>query len=153
MNKFYCCKGILRNNYQSRNLIGPHHFWVLSPEIQLHSPDCFLLGGTCGLQHKTGLASFLRPCPAFYHLLIKILLTYDHIKKQSPSKFLAVGACLPYVVTTCTKLCIICDYYLTKTCPTQLHAVYANQPTCTAKLAARQCLPQTDNINFHTNTW
>ena len=31
MNKFYCCKGVLRNNYWSRNLIGLYHFWVISP--------------------------------------------------------------------------------------------------------------------------
>ena len=31
MNKFYCCKGSVRNNYHSRSLIGHYHFWVISP--------------------------------------------------------------------------------------------------------------------------
>ena len=35
-------------------------------------------------------------------------------KKQSPSKCFAVGAHLPYVATTCTKLGAICNHYLTE---------------------------------------
>ena len=43
----------------------------------------------------------------------RILLTDDH-KKQSLSIFFAAGVCLPYVATTCAKLCEICDHYLTE---------------------------------------
>ena len=82
------------------------------------------------------LASFPRPCPAFHHLCSMYCQRWTRaweqdyslstqcesescllmitVKKQSPSKFFAVGACLPYIVTTCTKSRIICDYYHTE---------------------------------------
>ena len=36
-------------NYQSRNLIGPYHFWRISPRNSLYSPDRFFPGGARGL--------------------------------------------------------------------------------------------------------
>ena len=42
--KIYCCK-----HFQCRNLIGPYHFWEISPRIQVCSPDCFSPGGACEL--------------------------------------------------------------------------------------------------------
>ena len=40
-------KEVLRNNYQTCNLIGPYHFWGISPRSL--SPDCFSPGGAHGL--------------------------------------------------------------------------------------------------------
>ena len=42
MNKFRSCREVLCNDYQSRNLISPYHFWGISPWILTSSTRPFL---------------------------------------------------------------------------------------------------------------
>ena len=50
MNKFTVVKEVLHNNYQSRNLIGHYHFWVIKPKKFnfVHLIVSHYAGGTCG---------------------------------------------------------------------------------------------------------
>ena len=52
MNKFYCCK-VLCNNYWSCNLIGPYHFWVISPRNLTLFTRPFLAGKRARGGHET----------------------------------------------------------------------------------------------------
>ena len=52
INKFYCCKGVLRNNYQSYNLIGHYPFWVISPRNSTSFTRPFLAGRHAWAGHE-----------------------------------------------------------------------------------------------------
>ena len=53
MSKFYCCKECVRNNYQSRNLIGHYPFWVISPRNSTSFTRPFLAGRRAWAGHET----------------------------------------------------------------------------------------------------
>ena len=44
---------VLRNNYRSRNLIGPNHFWGISPRNAISFTRPFLAGRRTWAGHKT----------------------------------------------------------------------------------------------------
>ena len=65
MNKFYCCKGSVRNNYHSRNLIGHYHFWVISPRNLTLFNRLFLAGRRVWAGHETSQDRSQVVCPSW----------------------------------------------------------------------------------------
>ena len=56
---FTVVRNVLRNNYQSRNLIGHYPFWVISPRNSTSFTRPFLAGRRAQAGHETTLPSHL----------------------------------------------------------------------------------------------
>ena len=53
MNKFIVVREVLRNNYQSHNLIGHYHVWIISLRNSTSFTRLFLAGRRMWAGHKT----------------------------------------------------------------------------------------------------
>ena len=52
-------RGVLRNNYQSRNLIGPYHFWGISPRNSTSFTGSLLARRRTRAGHETTIGQTL----------------------------------------------------------------------------------------------
>jgi len=80
MTNFTVVSAVLRNNYWSRNLIGPYRFWVISPRNLTSFTRPFLAGRHARAGHETsssqgpwGVGSLIpRPLPDIISQLWRI---------------------------------------------------------------------------------
>ena len=61
MSNFTVVRAVLRNNYWSRNLIGPYRFWVISPRNSTSFTRPFLSGRRVRAGHKP-IKPYWRSC-------------------------------------------------------------------------------------------
>ena len=62
MSNFTVVRAVLRNNYRSRNLIGPYCFWVISPRNSTLFTRPFLTGRRARAGHETRNARSVAKC-------------------------------------------------------------------------------------------
>ena len=74
MNKFYCLKEVLHNNYQSHNLIGPYHFWGISSKNSTSFTRLFRTRRHVQAGHKTNNS------PLCHASVVCLVFTFKEVK-------------------------------------------------------------------------